>query len=103
MAATEDVRVDASRRELWLRRRGRWTRVEGLTVRELQLLETLLGRGGLVATREELLVAVWGDGEGVQPGVVDKHVASLRRKLGSVGRRIHSVYGVGYALARPPQ
>lgn len=95
----EDIRVDASRRELWLRRGERWSRREGLTVRELQLLERLLGGRGGVTTREELLVAVWGGGETVKSGVVDKHVASLRRKLGALGRRIRSVYGVGYRLA----
>lgn len=97
-ASTVDLRVDASRRELWIRARGRWNRREGLTVRELQLLEALLAGRGRPTTREQLLKAVWGDIDGVSPGVVDKHMASLRKKLGAYGRRISSVYGVGYLL-----
>jgi DNA-binding response OmpR family regulator len=98
-AARENIRVDASRRELLVRRGERWTRREGLTVRELQLLERLLHGRGRVTTREELLDAVWGGVDGVRPGVVDKHMAALRRKLGAIGRRIRSVYGVGYTFA----
>jgi DNA-binding response OmpR family regulator len=96
---SEDLRVDSSRRELWVRRNGRWSRRDGLTVRELQLLEALLAAGGRPATRERLLEAVWGGVDGVSPGVVDKHMASLRKKLGAFGRRISSVYGVGYLLS----
>lgn len=98
-ASTEDLRVDASRRELWIRQRGRWTRRDGLTVRELQLLETLLAGRGQATTREHLLESVWGGVDGVSPGVVDKHMASLRKKLGAYGRRIESIYGVGYRLS----
>jgi DNA-binding response OmpR family regulator len=95
----EDIRVDAARRQLYLLRAGRWTRRDGLTVTELRLLERLLHGRGRVSTREELLDAVWGGVDGVKPGIVDKHVAALRRKLGAYGRRIKSVYGAGYRLA----
>lgn len=93
-----DIRVDASRRELWLRRGARWTRRSDLTVRELQLLQRLLDGAGRVVARADLLEAVWGDAsDAVRPGVVDKHVAALRRKLGALGARIKSAYGAGYA------
>ena len=96
---SDDIRVDASRRELLIKRGDKWLRREGMTVRELQLLERLVHRRGTVVDRAELIEAVWGDRESVRPGVVDKHVAALRKKLGALGRRIHSVYGVGYKLA----
>lgn len=97
-ASREDLRVDAGRRELYVLRAGRWTRRDGLTVTELRLLERLLQARGAVLTREQLLDAVWGGVEAVKPGIVDKHVAALRKKLGAYGRRIRSVYGAGYLL-----
>lgn len=92
-----DLRVNVSRRELSVRTKGKWASRTDMTTIELQLLGLLLGRPGSAIERRQILEAVWGDRcEGVQPGTVDKHVESLRRKLGRIGGRIETVYGVGY-------
>jgi DNA-binding response OmpR family regulator len=70
-----------------------------LTPTEKQLLELFLEWPGMVLTRDRLLVYLRGEkAEGMFPGTVDKHVESLRRKLGPRGPAIRTVYGTGYVL-----
>jgi phosphate regulon transcriptional regulator PhoB len=69
-----------------------------LTPREFDLLQALMEAGGRVLSREHLLSRVWGyarAGE-VESRTVDVHVRRLRAKLGSEGRRLTTVKGVGY-------
>ena len=56
-------------------------RAVALRPMEYRLLMALVRRGGQLATREELLVEVWGYDERVVSRTVDTHVAELRRKL----------------------
>ena len=71
-----------------------------LTATEFDLLAFLAARPGVVCTREQLLVEVWGYADGTGPRTVDSHVRDVRRKIG--GERIRTVHGVGYALAEQP-
>ncbi|GAA4892605.1 DNA-binding response OmpR family regulator [Stackebrandtia albiflava] len=70
-----------------------------LTALEFDLLWWLCRRPGAVATREQLLTAVWGWAGPTASRTVDSHVRSLRRKLGA--ELIRTVHGVGYALQPP--
>jgi DNA-binding response OmpR family regulator len=72
-------------------------RVE-LTVREFDLLATLLREPGRVFTREQLLDRVWGRDAAVEPNVVETYVSYLRAKLGEAGPRplIRTIRRVGY-------
>jgi DNA-binding response OmpR family regulator len=72
-----DLEVATATRDV--RRAGR---LVSLRPREYDLLVALMRRAGQVVTRRELLVEVWGYGEGVNSRTVDTHVAVLRRKLG---------------------
>ena len=65
-----------------------------LTRRELELLWHLISIGGRVATREQILDAVWGLAADVDPRTVDAHVRTLRRKLGA--EVIETLFGSGY-------
>jgi DNA-binding response OmpR family regulator len=66
-----------------------------LTPTEFDLLAHMARIPGTVFTREQLLIEVWGYGDGSGARTVDSHVRALRRKLGpDVVRTIH---GVGYA------
>ena len=47
-------------------------------------------------SRSALLQTVWGVHEDVTSRTVDTHVKRLREKLGSAGRYIATVRGVGY-------
>ena len=70
-----------------------------LTRTEYELLTELMRNPAKVATREDLLTAVWGAPWVGGTHVVEVHVGNLRRKLG--GRYIRTVRGVGYQLEEP--
>ncbi len=69
-----------------------------LTLKEFELLRTLLENRGIVFTREQLLSSVWGyDYEG-GTRTVDVHVQTLRQKLWDNSEIIETVRGVGYRI-----
>jgi DNA-binding response OmpR family regulator len=76
------------------------TRVLDLTPHELLLLFELASRRGEVATRRELLEAVWA-GISVSNRTLNTHLSNLRRKLGGESPRIEAVRGIGYRLRWP--
>lgn len=71
-----------------------------LTRRELDVLWHLISLGGRLATREQILDAVWGLATDVDPRTVDAHVRTLRRKLGPAVIETH--IGSGYRFRRSP-
>jgi DNA-binding response OmpR family regulator len=77
--------------------------VEGRTVelspREFSLLECLLRHPGQSLTRDQLLDQAWPFSVAVTPNAVDAYIHYLRGKLGSAGRWIETVRGVGYRMA----
>jgi DNA-binding response OmpR family regulator len=87
-----NVEIDVSRRRAKID-----GELVGLTATEFDLLVYLLAAPGVVRTREELLVEVWGYRDGSGPRTVDSHVRAVRRKVGAdVIRTVHSI---GYAGA----
>ena len=77
--------------------------VDGATVdlspREFSLLECLLRHTGQTLSRDQLLDQAWPFGVAVTPNAVDAYIHYLRDKLGTAGRHIQTVRGVGYRLA----
>lgn len=69
-----------------------------LTPIEFEILRQFLQLENRVLTRGSLLQTVWRGDPSVSPRTIDKHVESLRKKLGSVGRRVETVFGIGYRL-----
>jgi two-component system, OmpR family, response regulator len=90
-----DVRLDPATRAV--ERDGR--SVE-LTAREFAVLEFLMRRAGMVATRSELLEHVWDANFVGSTNVVDVYVGRLRRKLETPFGRglIRTVRGVGFIV-----
>lgn len=73
-----------------------------LTPKEFQLLHLFVSNPGRAFSREFLIERVWqGDFDGYDRAV-DTHVTRLRRKLGTLGDSIQTVWGVGYRFTRPP-
>ena len=70
-----------------------------LSPREFSLLECLLRHAGQTLSRDQLLDQAWPFNVAVTPNAVDAYVHYLREKLGSAGRLIETVRGVGYRLA----
>ena len=76
-----------------------------LSALELRLLGALLAADGRVLTRDQLLDAIHGEGEGdVTDRAIDQYVKRLREKLGddpAVPRYVATVRGAGYRAAGP--
>ena len=73
--------------------------VVDLTPKEFDLLALLVRNPGRAFSRNYLIERVWGYDAGGFDRTVDTHVLRLRKKLGAVGERIETVWGVGYRLA----
>ena len=69
-----------------------------LTLTEFKILSELLRQGGQVLTREQLRERALGN-LNVTDRTIDVHMASLRKKLETVGPQIETVRGVGYRFA----
>jgi DNA-binding response OmpR family regulator len=67
-----------------------------LTRREFELLRYLVLNRNRVISRDRLLERVWGYDRLVETRSVDVHVGRLRNKLGTAGRQIETVVGLGY-------
>ncbi len=67
-----------------------------LTPTEFDLVYYLASRPTQVASRDELLLQVWGYEIASGGRTVDSHVRSIRRKLGA--STIRTVHGIGYAV-----
>ncbi|MDR0874766.1 MAG: winged helix-turn-helix domain-containing protein [Clostridiales Family XIII bacterium] len=74
-------------------------RLLDLTLKEFDLLLTLVQNRGIVRTREQLLDKVWGYDYLGETRTVDVHIRHLRRKLGGAeDRYIATVRGLGYKV-----
>jgi len=69
-----------------------------LTATEFRLLHLLAGKPGWVFTRGQIIRLVHGNDYPASDRSVDVQVVSLRRKLGSQGKYLETVRGVGYRL-----
>ncbi|HEX6799662.1 MAG TPA: response regulator transcription factor [Ktedonobacterales bacterium] len=67
-----------------------------LTPKEYDLLALLAGHPGRAFSREFLVERLWGYTYDGYDRTVDTHIVRLRKKLGPLGERIVTVWGVGY-------
>ena len=91
-----DVRIDTATRVV-----TRANQPVALRPLEYELLLALARRRGHIASRRELLEAVWGYGRGVVSRTVDTHIRQLRQKLeddADAPRLILTVRKAGYRL-----
>ena len=88
----KDIELDASKREIT---------VKGeklpLTLKQYELLKTLMEHADAVAERDYLLDTVWGENYG-ETRTLDIHVGELRKLLRPSDAEIITVRGVGYTL-----
>jgi DNA-binding response OmpR family regulator len=75
-------------------------RAINLTATEFRLLEFLMRRPGVVASRNTIVDAVWGFDDEVNDNTVDAFIRLLRRKVDDPyeEKLIKTVRGVGYSL-----
>jgi two-component system phosphate regulon response regulator PhoB len=86
-----DLTIDPARREVLVKGKP----IE-LTFTEFNVLHTLAKRPGLVFTRYQIVDVLHSGDYLVTERAVDVQIVSLRKKLGSYGKYIETVRGVGY-------
>ncbi|MBT9332307.1 response regulator transcription factor [Acidipila sp. 4G-K13] len=72
-----------------------------LTRKQMELLEVLMRRGGLVTSREELIEAGWGSATETRENTLDVYIHSLRNKLEEKSENrplIRTIHGIGYTF-----
>lgn len=69
-----------------------------LTLKEFELLKTLIEHPGSVFDRERLLSLVWGMDFVGETRTVDMHITTLRQKISGASVVIETVRGVGYRI-----
>ena len=89
----QDIRLDSGRRKVFYKGKE----IE-LTFTEFELLYFLMTHPGWVFTRNEIVDSVHGDNYPVTARSVDVQIVGLRKKLGSAGKMIETVRGVGYRM-----
>lgn len=70
-----------------------------LTRKQVELLEVLMRRSGLVTSREELIEAGWGSAAEIKENTLDVYIHSLRNKLEDRSESkplIRTIHGTGY-------
>jgi DNA-binding response OmpR family regulator len=70
-----------------------------LTPKEFDLLVLLAGHPGRAFSREFLVEHLWGYNYDGFDRTVDTHIVRLRKKLGPLGEKIVTVWGVGYRFS----
>ncbi len=86
-----DIEIDAGKHRVLVR--GKQVKLTGT---EFNLLRFLAARPGWVFTRYQIVDAIHGSDYPVTDRSIDVQVVGLRKKLGSAGKYIETVRGVGY-------
>lgn len=93
--------IDLSARVTYLCSEGRRVALP-LTQKEFGILVHLSKKEEQVYSRDEILDAVWVGTEEVLDRTIDRHICSLRKKLGAGNDYIQSVRGTGYKFKLAP-
>ena len=93
-----DIEIDRIKRTARLRPgSGKDKILTDLTPKEFEIFFALLCGEGQVISRKSLMEEIWREKSGgINVETIDKHVESLRHKLGPCGKNIRTVYGTGY-------
>ncbi|WP_251442392.1 response regulator [Veillonella intestinalis] len=67
-----------------------------LTLKEYELLLYFMENTGIALSRERIMEVVWGFSYEGESRTVDMHVVTLRQHLGTAGRHLKTVRGIGY-------
>lgn len=99
-SSTRRIQVDKNRKAArFYGSNGKFKELTDFTPKEFALLFMFVSFEGQVVSRRQILEHLWHDEAGqVNPETVDKHVESLRKKLGNSGKKIKTVYGEGYVF-----
>lgn len=88
-----DIIIDLPRHEVYVK-----GEIINLSATEFAILKFLATNPGWVFSRSQIIDAVKGGNYPVTPRSVDVQILGLRKKLGSQGRFIETIRGVGYRI-----
>jgi DNA-binding response OmpR family regulator len=69
-----------------------------LTPTEFRILKILCERKGMVFSRDQILDKLWGNEKAVLDRTIDVHIKHIREKLGTAGKYISNLRGIGYKI-----
>ncbi len=69
-----------------------------LTFSEFRLLEILLRNQGKALSRKKIISFIQGEDINVTGRTIDTHIAIIRKKMGTHGKHIETVRGIGYRI-----
>jgi len=97
-SSDKKIIIDVEKRtvRLYKKNKNRCEITEGFTPKEFELLCLFLKKPNQALSRDMIAETVWGEGFFDSSRTIDKHIETLRRKLGVLGQRIISISGVGY-------
>lgn len=87
----QNLVVDPNRHEVLVNKKP-----ISLTLTEFQILYTLSSRPGWVFSRDQLIDKIRGEETIITDRSIDVQIVGLRKKMGSSGKLIETVRGVGY-------
>ncbi len=70
-----------------------------LTLREYTILEYLMRHPGQIISRDQIISNIWKHDFDSFSNVVDVHIKNLRKKLGTYGKHLQTIRGIGYTMA----
>lgn len=89
--------LDLGQHMVTLNENGKLRKVD-LTPIEFKLLHHMMKHAENVLSRQQLIDAVWGNEIHITERTVDKHISTLRTKLGTEEVIVKSIAGAGYML-----
>lgn len=99
-STTGKFKVDMASYCLLVKQNGGYQKIDNFTPTEFKIVSILIRNSALVVERKSILDHIWGGKAGeVNFENIDKHVESIRKKLGPHGKKIKTVYGQGYMFA----
>ncbi|HAH31333.1 MAG TPA: hypothetical protein DCL44_03350 [Elusimicrobia bacterium] len=98
MSADGDIEIDMVKRTIRLGLvSGKEKTLHDFTPKEFEIFSVLLSNEEQAVSRKSIMEDIWRERSGhVNLETIDKHVETLRHKLGAYGKNIRTVYGTGY-------
>ena len=86
-----EIKMDISAKKVFLNEEE-----IALTKKEFLILEYFMKNKGLSCSREKIIIDVWGYDFDGEEKIVDVYINSLRKKIDSKSKYIHTIRGFGY-------
>ena len=99
MTKTKDIELNRTTKTVRLGLKSKKIKIVSvLTAKEFDILTILICNEEEIVSRKFIMENIWKEKAGkVNCETIDKHIETLRKKLGSYGKNVKTIYGDGYA------